>query len=83
MKDFFGGDVSDEAILGEGAAAKTAKGSIEAAAAGIVGGEDFGGSFGARAVQVHADVGPGVLGQGCAHNLANQVRTRDTNGVGQ
>ncbi len=37
----FGGDVADESVAGEGAAAESGEGGIETAATGLIGGEDF------------------------------------------
>ena len=48
-------NVSNERILGERTAAKSADGRIESSTACVISGEDFSDRFGRRAVQVDAD----------------------------
>ena len=58
-EDLFGGDVADESVAGEGAAAESGECGVEAAATGFVGSQNFGfGVFGA-AVEVDAEFDAG------------------------
>ena len=54
--DGFRGDVADQDILREGAAAEAADGGVKAAAAGTLGGGDLCGGFLRARVQMHAEV---------------------------
>ena len=54
--DRFRGDVADQHILREGAAAEAADGGVEAAAAGTAGGGDLCGGFVRARVEMDAEV---------------------------
>src|ERR1700683_731826 len=57
-EDGFGGDITDQVVASERTAAEACERAVEAAAAGLVGGEYFRGCTVRAAVQVHADFDP-------------------------
>ena len=72
VDDVFGGDVADEVVAGEGAATESGERGIEAAAAGGVGGEDFGfGGFGAR-VEMDAEIDAGDVVRDGGEDVADE-----------
>ena len=56
FNDFFGGNITHQSILCKWTASQSAEGRIEATATGIVGGENFLGSFVGTAMQMHANI---------------------------